>query len=113
MTMSVTLPVAVMAVALSISLAIALAIALASTLTATLAVTLAIALAIALAVSGLHAIDIMIADAVTIRIGVSGASLEVAIRRCGSRVTIGFSAVLRRSSGFGKKLSNGIELVHS
>ena len=109
MSMAVTLPVAVMAVALPISLTIALA----STLTATLAVALAIALAIALAVAGLHAIDIMIADAVTIRIGVSGASLEVAIRRCGSRVTIGFSAVLRRSSAFGKKLSDRIELVHS
>ena len=71
MSMAVTLPVAVMAVALPISLTIALA----STLTATLAVALAIALAIALAVAGLHAIDIMIADAVTIRIGVSGASL--------------------------------------
>lgn len=105
MAMAVTLPVAVMTVALSISLTIALA----STLTATLAVTLTIALSVA----GLYAIDIMIADAVTIRIGVSGASLEVAIRRCGSRVAIGFSAVLRRSSVFGKKLSDGIELVHS
>ena len=101
MTIAVTLPVAVMAVALSISLTIALA------------VTLAIALAITLTVAGLYAIDIMIADAVTIRIRVSGASLEVAIRRCGSRVTIGFSAVLRRSSVFGKKLSDRIELVHS
>lgn len=109
MTMAETLPVAVMAVALSISLTIALA----STLTATLAVTLAIALAITLTVAGLYAIDIMIADAVTIRIGVSGASLEVAIRRCGSHVAIGFSAVLRRSSVFGKKLSDRIELVHS
>lgn len=93
MTMAVTLPVAVMAVALSISLTIALA--------------------ITLTVAGLYAIDIMIADAVTIRIRVSGASLEVAIRRCGSRVAIGFSAVLRRSSVFGKKLSDRIELVHS
>lgn len=113
MAMTVTLPVAVMAVALSISLTIALTIALASTLATTLAVTLAIALAIALAVAGLRTIDIMITDAVTIRIGVSGASLEVAIRRCGSHVAIGFSAVLRRSSVFGKKLSDRIELVHS
>ena len=90
-----------------------MAVSLASTLTATLAVTLAVALAIALSVAGLYAIDIMIADAITIRIGVSRASLEVAIRRCGSRVAIGFSAVLRRSSVFGKKLSDRIELVHS
>ena len=87
--MAVTLPVAVMAVALPISLTIALA----STLTATLAVTLAIALAIALAVAGLHAIDIMIADAVIVCIYIIAAALNPGLDTPGMCVPVITDAV--------------------